>query len=640
MAAIEEENAMVHFVSAGPGAVDLITVRGKRLLKEADIVIYAGSLVNPALLSLTKKDCRIYNSAHMDLPDVMDVIRKAEAEQKMTVRLHTGDTSVYSTIREQMDELDEAGISYDVTPGVSAFQAAAASLNAELTLPGISQSVILTRGNGRTKVPERESLKSFAEHHATMVLYLSSSLADEVQKELLAGGYEKDTPVNIVYKASWPEEKIIRSNLDEFPERMEEEHITKTALILVGDVLSEAFKKQDAEDTVVKDQKEDKVPRSKLYDPAFSTGVRKGRVQHIWMAACTRNGADQMRSLKDAWEAKAKQEKKEITFELHVKCKSMEENETKSLKLLTKEAFDQSDVMVFFSSTGIAVRSIAPFLKSKMTDPAVLVIDEKGQNCIPLVSGHIGGANEYAKEVEQMIGAHAVVTTATDLEQEFAVDVFAKEHNLVISDMERAKEVSAKVVEKGSLWFYSDLPELFEINDLAPDVHRTGNLANADIVITADKKIIREKMPAIQEETSKEEKGGIGLVLIPRIYDLGVGCRKNASTEDIRHLIDEILDRLNTVPEAIHDVGSIDLKRDEPAFSWIGQTYHVTPKFFTAKELEQVPGEFTPSAFVKKITGVDNVCERSAVKLSGGKLVVRKTVYGNATAAAARRSFI
>lgn len=633
---------MVHFVSAGPGAVDLITVRGQRLLKEADIVIYAGSLVNPALLSLTKKDCRIYNSAHMDLPDVMDVIKKAETEQKMTVRLHTGDTSVYSTIREQMDELNEAGISYDVTPGVSAFQAAAASLNAELTLPGISQSVILTRGNGRTKVPERESLKSFAEHHATMVLYLSSSLADEVQKELLAGGYEKDTPVDIVYKASWPEEKIIRSNLAEFPERMEEEQITKTALILVGDVLSETFEQQKAKTAVEKDQKEDKVPRSKLYDPAFSTGVRKGRVQHIWMAACTRNGTEQMRNLKDAWEAKAKREKKEVTFELHIKCKSMKENETKSLKLLTKEAFDQSDVMVFFSSTGIAVRSIAPFLKSKMTDPAVLVIDEKGQNCIPLVSGHIGGANEYAKEVEQLIGARAVVTTATDLEQGFAVDVFAKEHNLVISDQEKAKAVSAKAVEKGELWFYSDLPELFERNDLAPDVHRTGNLANADIVITADQKIIRDKMPAIEKEQRKAagEKGGIGLVLIPKIYDLGIGCRRNASIEDIQHLIDSVLDRLNTVPEAVHAVGSIDLKRDEPAFLWIGQTYHVTPKFFTAKELEQVPGDFTPSAFVKKITGVDNVCERSAVRLSGGKLVVRKTVYGNATAAAARCSLI
>jgi cobalt-precorrin 5A hydrolase len=273
-----------------------------------------------------------------------------------------------------------------------------------------------------------------------------------------------------------------------------------------------------------------------------------------------------------------------------------------------------------------------------MTDPAVLVIDEKGKNCIPLVSGHIGGANEYAKEVEQLIGTHAVVTTATDLEQKFAVDVFAKKHNLVIADMEKAKAVSAKAVEKGRLWFYSDLPELFEINDLASDVHRTGNLANADIVITADKKIIREKLPVIQEDKKKaaEEKGGIGMVLIPKIYDLGIGCRRNAPIEDIRYLIDEVLDRLNTVPEAIHGIGSIDLKKDEPAFSRIRQTYHVAPKFFTAKELNEVQGDFTPSAFVKKITGVDNVCERSAVGVSGGKLVVRKTVYGNATAAAAR----
>lgn len=648
---------MVHFVSAGPGAVDLITVRGKRLLETADVVIYAGSLVNPELLKYTKKGCRIYNSAQMDLQDVLEVIKEAEKAGRMTVRLHTGDTSVYSTIREQMEELDREGIGYDVTPGVSAFQAAAAALDAELTLPGISQSVILTRGNGRTKVPEKESLKSFSGHQATMVLYLSSSLASRVQSDLLTGGYSPDTPVDVVYKASWPEEKIIRSTLAEFPEKMEEEEITKTALILIGNVLSErpaehvegksgeGRKREENKDennekngseagnginTEIKKVQKNEVPRSKLYDPSFSTGVRKGKIRHIWMVSCTRNGTEKMRELKQKWEEKAKEDHIETEFELHVKCAAMKENETRSLRLLTKEAFDLSDVMIFFSSTGIAVRSIAPFLKSKMTDPAVLVIDEKGKNCIPLVSGHIGGANEYAEEVGQMIGSHAIVTTATDLEHRFSVDVFAKRHNMAIPDMEKAKMLSAKVVEGRELLLYSDREEYIRDCRFPMEIRLTADLWQADLIVTADRNLIGKL-------SSDSKKPGIGLVLVPKIFDLGIGCRRNTLWEEMKTAIDTALESLHTVSEAIHGIGSIELKKDEPAFTHIEREYHVAPVFFSAGELRSVPGQFTGSDFVKKITGVDNVCERSAVRLSGGKLVLGKTVCGDVTVAAAVR---
>lgn len=616
---------MVHFVSAGPGAEDLITIRGKELLSAADVVIYAGSLVNPALLSYTKEGCRIYNSAHMDLEDVMEVIRDAEEKRKMAVRLHTGDTSVYSTIREQMDELDEEGIAYDVTPGVSAFQAAAASLQAELTLPDISQTVILTRGNGRTKVPERESLRSLAGHHATMVLYLSSSLAYEVQKELSEGGYAPNTPVDVVYKASWPEEKMIRSTLEEFPEKMEEEHITKTALILVGDVLGTSK---------IQGSYDQKVPRSRLYDPEFSTGIRKGKVLHIWMVACTGNGVQNMQKLRRIWEEKLKQEEKNAEFELHIKCSAVEGHERKSLRLLTREAFDQSDVIIFFSSTGIAVRSIAPYLKSKMTDPAVLVIDEKARNCIPLVSGHIGGANEYAKEVERMIGSHAIITTATDLEHKFSVDVFAKSHDLTISNMEKAKEISAKVVNKETVFIFSDLP----ITEKLPDeLKKTENIEQADLILTGN----RDRIQSVLKRNKTEGAGrGIGLILIPKLFDLGIGCRRNTSFDEMKKAIEDVLIRLNTVPKALHGIGSITLKADEPAFKKVKDYYHLEPEFFSAEQLQKIPGEFTKSQFVKKITGVDNVCERSAVKLSGGTLILRKAVYGNVTVAVAKREII
>ena len=202
---------MVHFVGAGPGAPDLITRRGAALLQEADCIIYAGSLVNPALLGLAKPECAVYNSAEMTLEQVLDVMRRVEAAGGTTVRLHTGDPCLYGAIREQMDALDADGIPYDDTPGVSSFCGAAAALNAEYTLPTISQTVIITRMEGRTPVPEKEKLASLAAHGATMVIFLSIGLIDKVQQALLAGGaYTPETPAAVVYKASWPEQKVVR----------------------------------------------------------------------------------------------------------------------------------------------------------------------------------------------------------------------------------------------------------------------------------------------------------------------------------------------------------------------------------------------------------------------------------------------
>lgn len=249
---------MVYFVGAGPGSEDLITVRGQKLLQEADVVIYAGSLVNPALLSYTKPECRIYNSAHMTLQEVIAVMESSEKAHLFTVRLHTGDPSIYGAIREQMKELEKREIAYEVCPGVSSFCGAAAALSLEYTLPGVSQSVIITRAEGRTAVPEQESLKSLSMHRATMVLFLSSGMAEKVSKELIEGGYDADTPAAVVYKATWPEEKQIRTTLGQLPAKMREEGIDKTALIIVGDVLKDTF------------------DYSKLYDPEFTTGFRKG----------------------------------------------------------------------------------------------------------------------------------------------------------------------------------------------------------------------------------------------------------------------------------------------------------------------------------------------------------------------------
>lgn len=248
---------MIHFVGAGPGAEDLITVRGRKLIQQADVIIYAGSLVNPALLKEAKEGCEIYNSAYMTLDEVIGVMETAEDKGLMTVRLHTGDPSLYGAIREQMDALREREISFAVCPGVSSFCGAAAALQMEYTLPEVSQSVIITRAGGRTPVPERESLRSLAAHQSTMVLFLSSGLAGKVKEELLAAGLPADTPAAVVYKATWPEEKCLYTTLEELPEAMEREQIYKTALIIVGQVLGGKYAK------------------SRLYAADFETEFRK-----------------------------------------------------------------------------------------------------------------------------------------------------------------------------------------------------------------------------------------------------------------------------------------------------------------------------------------------------------------------------
>ncbi len=251
---------MVYFVGAGCGAADLITIRGKNMLEKADVIIYAGSLVNPELLKYAKENAEIHNSAYMTLEDVIDVIRQAEKQGKITVRLHTGEPSLYGAVREQMDILDELGISYESCPGVSACFGAAAALNLEYTLPEVSQSLIITRMEGRTGVPEKESIESFAAHRTSMAIYLSAGMIGELSKRLIRGGYDKDTPAAIVYKATWKDEKKFICTIETLEQTAKENEISKIAVILVGDVIGKG-----------------KYERSRLYAPEFETEYRKVR---------------------------------------------------------------------------------------------------------------------------------------------------------------------------------------------------------------------------------------------------------------------------------------------------------------------------------------------------------------------------
>lgn len=637
---------MVHFVGAGPGACDLITVRGMNRIKEADVIIYAGSLVNPELLSYAKADCKIYNSAHMTLDAVVDVMREAEAAGKTTVRLHTGDPSVYGAIREQMDLLDEYGIKYDVCPGVSAVFGAAASLACEYTLPDVTQTLILTRAEGKTPVPEKENLRSLAAHRASLVLYLSSGLARKVRQELLIGGYAEDTPVAVVYKATWPEEKIIRTTLAKLPEDMEAAGITKTALIIVSPALGSIYEK------------------SKLYDAAFATEYRGATeialpagIRRVLLITCSVRGYATMQKL-----AKKLENISGAEIIAKIKCEALPEVSMKeTVKACVDEYFEQVDAIVFVTASGIAVRSVAEHLTHKSKDPAIVCMDECSKHVISLVSGHAGGANALTQMLADVMWATPVITTATDVEGQFSIDDYAREHNLVVTDWAKAKAISAEVLATGAKPVWVDEAEVSqeeeknaceickEQKSTGIDVGKIENDGCENEIGVQKLQIGSHQVVITQQDVSVDAQT---LQLIPRCIVAGVGCKKGIPVDKIEHAVQDAFAKAGLRMEALCAVVSIDLKKEEAGLLEFCETRNVPFETYAAEELQAVPGTYSASEFVSGVTGVDNVCERSAVKYASehgmnqgeqllgrqakhGELLLRKQAYGGVTVALA-----
>lgn len=594
---------MVSFVGAGPGAGDLITVRGMRRLEKAQVIIYAGSLVSEELLQWAGPDCQIHNSAKMNLDEIIEVMKKAHEDGLDVVRLHTGDPSLYGAIREQMDRLDALGISYEIVPGVSSFCGAAAALKAEYTLPKVSQSVIITRMEGRTGVPESEKLSELAKHKATMVIFLSASMTDLVASELIKGGYGEDTPAAIVYKATWPEEKIIRCTLGTLHRCAREENITNHALIAVGYFLGKDYE------------------LSRLYDSGFSTGFRKASTKEtvrVSLISFSDRGSDVAKNIGELLRKAVRRENNSEGFEeekIVPEITDIYRCEEGRLNEWTAKHFREDDVLIFIGACGIATRAIAPYINHKSVDPAVLVVDELAQNVIPLLSGHIGGANRLSEVIAKELGAGAVLTTATDLHGAFAVDTWALEHHMTIQNPEYIKKVSAKVLRGEEIII--DTPIRAEH---LPKQVKVG--ANHPDVVISYKNVEAQK-----------------LILIPKAISVGIGCKKDTPAEEIEKLWNKILGLHNINPRAIKQICSIDLKAKEPGLLRFAERKNLPLRTFSAEELNALTGDYASSEFVKSVAGVDCVCERSAVlgagETSDACLIVRKIAENGVTIALA-----
>lgn len=637
---------MVYFVGAGTGAADLITVRGKRLIEQADVIIYAGSLVNPELLSYKKEACEVHNSARLTLGEVIQIIESAEAHGKMTVRLHTGDPSVYGAVREQMDELDGRGISYESCPGVSACFGAAASLNLEYTLPGVSQSLIITRMEGKTKVPEKESIESLAAHQASMAVYLSAGMLEELGRKLTAGGYSPSTPAALVYKATWAEEEAYVCTVETLAAVAREHGITRTALVLVGDAVAHQ-----------------RYRKSRLYAADFSTAYRKAKEPQAVLDAAARGKTEKpdissakislcVISFTRAGMLLSTRIKKalagRLAVELYTKCRadindageaSLQANageppvQTENADAVRRVAgsvgawaekrMQEKSAILFIGACGIAVRAVSPFLKDKLKDSPVLVMDEKGNHVIPILSGHVGGANALAGMLAQAVGAQPVITTATDLNDAFAVDVFAAENGFAIENKDGIARVSAKILAGEEITVSTEtghdtvLPERegFRAVPYPP-------AGPVDLVITSEKKAFGES-----------------LVLRPKEYLLGFGCRKGKNAAEIAAFIEKTTKDNGILLSQVFALASVSQKREEEGIIEWCRRKKIPFLTYTAEELQAVEGAFTKSAFVKEQVGVDNVCERAAFKAcgAGGELILRKCAENGMTIAIARR---
>ena len=605
----------VYFIGAGPGDPELLTVKAKGIIEKADVLIYAGSLVNPQVFTCKKKGVVIHNSASMGLKEIMAIISKEVKKGKTIARIHSGDPSIYGAIQEQITFLEKKGISYEIIPGVSSVFASAATLKKELTVPEISQTLILTRISGRTRVPSRESIARLAQSQATMAIFLSITQIEKVIEQLLTS-YPPETPVAVVYRASWPDEQIIKGTLATIAGKVKSTAIKKQALILVGRALDDSARGL----------------RSKLYHEGFTHGFRRSQREkkdNLAIIALTKSGANLGTQLK----------KKLPHAHLYVPKKL-------GLKGVRIKSFSQ-DLGEFFAglihqysgficimAAGIVVRTVSSFLSHKSIDPAVVVIDEKGRRVISLVSGHLGGANELAKKIASITGGEPVITTATDVHETLALDLLAKQLNCKNIDFSLLKRCNYALLHGEKVGIYPAL-----LKPYIPHAEKTTirfyksikNLLKSDCLY---KIVITNRQ--IKKDIGGQKGKGTVVLLNPKNLVVGIGCNRNITGSEIKDVVKGFFDGWGLSLHSIKKVATVNLKSRERGLLSFVRTHNFEVEFFTPRQLNKVCCPTPPSESSLRAIGSKGVCEPAALLGAGSKtLLYSKKKTPNVTVAVA-----
>ena len=603
-------SGMVTFIGAGPGDPELLTLKGQKLLSQADVVLYAGSLVAEEMLKYASPQSELHNTAGMKLTQQVEMMRAAVQEGKQVVRLHTGDPSVFGALAEQTVALTALGIPWQVIPGVSSAFAAAASLGIEYTLPEVTQTVILTRISGRTAVPEAENLRALAEHRSSLVLFLSTGLIREVVAELLAAGYAPETPVALVYRASWPDERIVRGRLAEIADLVELGELTHQGLIIVSPALAGG-------ETV-----------SHLYGGFQHIPTRrKGTAILTLTAPAVRLGRNLLANLPDATLYLPKR-LSETGDEQQPQVRTFQE----SIRQVLQSAFNEHEALVCIMASGIVMRELAPLLKNKHSDPAVVVLDAEGRFVVSLLSGHEGGANALARQIAGITGGQAVITTASDVQNIPALDVIAQHYGWKLNPRSHLAAVMAALVNDDQVGLvldenYSLPPELQKANFIfCPDLStaRARHLVNL-VLLTS-----RRPPAEVWTEFSNV------VVYHPPRFVVGVGCNRNTSAAEIHQAIQMTLSEADLALESVACLATITAKADEDGLLQVARMNDWPLEFVAPEQIQQLRGLPNPSSAAQKALGVQGVAEPCALIIAGSeKLLVEKRKFPNVTVAVA-----
>lgn len=607
--------SLVSFIGAGPGDVELLTLKARRLIEAADVVLYAGSLVNPAILAFARPGAVIHDTARMPLARQVELMTTAVRAGQQVARLHTGDPAIYGALHEQTRALGAAGVPFQVVPGVSSAFAAAAALGLEYTLPELTQTVILTRMSGRTPVPAAEELRALAAHRTSLVIFLSTGLLREVTVELTAAGYAPETPVALVYRASWPDQKVVRGTVATLADLAEQQELTHQGLIVISPGLADVAP-----------------PASHLYGGWQADAPRRRRTAVL---ALTVPGLKLARTLQA--------QLPEADLHLPERLSTPEDADRSDVRVFRESirqalqgAFTGYDSLVCVMATGIVVRELAPLLTNKHTDPAVVVVDANGQHAISLLSGHEGGANRLAQRVAAITGGQAVITTASDGQGLPALDVLAQTEGWCPHPQSRLAQVMAALVNGESIGVVADdgfwPAEVDAARGPTPCWVHCASWQDAHAQGLRHLVCVTIHEPPADLWSSFES----AVVYHPRALVVGVGCNRHTSADEIRAAVGDTLAAAGLAEAAVACLASVTAKADEPGLLAVAQEHGWPFEIVTPEAIRTLKDLPNPSPYAQRALGVAGVAEPAALLVARtDRLLVEKRKFMNVTVAVA-----
>lgn len=639
----------VYFIGAGPGAADLITVRGRSLIAQADLVLYADSLVAPETVAATARlEARILGSSTLHLDEVMALMIDAARRGEVVARVHSGDPSIYGAIHEQMVRLEEAGIPYEIVPGVASTFAAAARLGVELTVPNLVQTVILTRAAGRVPMPPGEQLRDLAAHGATLAIHLSVTRIRQVVKELLAGGYAPTTPVAVVHRVTWADESYVLGMLADIADKVRAAGYTRQALILVTPALDPALKRgarsaashlYDQHYThrfrkAAKPTPEAEHPSGLQAENALTDPVRNAGPICI---AVTRRGAELAQRLAGRLQGEATVPTRLHDLSQDATSPAPVHRYADSALVEVRRRWAEQRPLILIMATGIAVRAVAPLLGEKQDDPAVLCMDEQGRFVIPLLGGHQADANRLAKQVAALTGGTAVITTASDGQGKPALDRLAESLGWHIDPESALTHTMARLVNDDliGLWIDPRTP-IAEAERLRSEL---ANCSNVEEVPDPEALKAPHYAAGILATPAQVEPqvAAKSLIYRPPALVAGIGCRRGAALEVLAQGLRTAFQEAGLSLHSLAALATAEPKADEPGLSQLANALQVPLHVIPTSRLQQLhPASFTASAAQEKL-GLPGVAEPCAVLAANGPLLAPKRRFEQCTVAIALR---